>query len=78
MRWEESIKYCCCILNSDSCLEEKHLFSCFELQAQLDIFFMEHDLKEWLADENWLFKYGYLADIFFEMNEVNYHFKKNN
>ena len=41
--------------------------------------FLEHhfSLKEWLTDKPWMFKFGYLADIFFQSKQrENATFKK--
>lgn len=37
-----------------------------ELQVELAVFFLKHKfhLKEWMKDKLWLFKLGYLKDIF--------------
>lgn len=52
----------------------------FELQDKQHTFPpMEHHfyLKEWLTDTLCLFRLGYLADIFLELNEVTYRMENN-
>lgn len=56
---ERHVKHFCCLKAS---LEKPFVF---ELQAELVAFFIEHYfyLKE-LMDKLWLYKLGYLGDIF--------------
>lgn len=51
----------------------------FELQAELAVFFLKHKfhLKEGIRDKLWLFKLGYLKDIFSKMKPAH-HSKENN
>lgn len=54
----------------------------FELQAELATFFMEHIFfffiwKNKQLTENWLFRLGYMGDIFLNMNKVRLSLQKN-
>lgn len=51
----------------------KVLVRLFELRSELGTFFMKNrmDLQERLTDKLWLFRLGYLADIFSKINKVN-------
>lgn len=54
----------------DTCLEETVFVGLSELWAELASLSMEHnfDLKEQLTDKLWLFRLGYLVDIFTKKN----------
>lgn len=56
--------------NQEVCIKHFYLF---ELPAKLVIFYIDHlfYLKEQLESKLWLFRCGYLAEIFLKMNEVS-------